>query len=326
MSSNAASTSPWASSSASAHPSLGSSLTDTFGQSRTHYQPGYMMSAQQHNVHAPQNAQHTDEIPTVQTKAKMNLALSRGGASHFGADSLFESSSTQRQAFADTDAPPTTSINDVFRESPFGASERVPPRAFSLDGPAFPSPARPPRTDASPSTTPISYVIVFGYPPDKYSLTVEYFKSLGAATEPEPNTEIVNCFRIGFRDPGEAARVVRRNGEVLGGTWMVGVKWADAAAAAAAELGSSLRASEFATSSTPSQGTQPVPMAIDSPSPAAMVGTPIKLAPSVAAFRKGHAPAAASPAQKITPVSTVPSQGSPDKGMLGQVTDLFFGW
>ena len=43
MSSNTQSTSPWASSSASAHPSLGSSLTDTFGQSRTHYQPGFMM-------------------------------------------------------------------------------------------------------------------------------------------------------------------------------------------------------------------------------------------------------------------------------------------
>ena len=99
-------------------------------------------------------------------------------------------------------------------------------QTLSLDGPSFPSPARPSRTDASPSTTPISYVIVFGYPPDKYSVTVEYFKSLGAATEPEPSTEIVNCFRIGFRDPGEAARVVRRNGEVLGGTWMVGVKWA----------------------------------------------------------------------------------------------------
>lgn len=46
MSSNAAhaqSTHPWGSSSSSAHPALGSSLTDTFGQSRTHYQPGYMM-------------------------------------------------------------------------------------------------------------------------------------------------------------------------------------------------------------------------------------------------------------------------------------------
>lgn len=54
----------------------------------------HSQSAQQHNLHAPQNTQHTDEIPTVQTKAKMNLALSRGGASHFGADSMFESAST----------------------------------------------------------------------------------------------------------------------------------------------------------------------------------------------------------------------------------------
>lgn len=133
----------------------------------------------------------------------------------------------------------------MFRESPFGASERVPPRvcrgvlhcsspetnshfcqAFSPDGPSFPSPVRPSRTDVAPSASPISYVIVFGYPPDRYSATVEYFKSLGTATEPEPNTEIFNCFRIGFRDPGEAARVVRRNGEVLGGSWMIGVKWA----------------------------------------------------------------------------------------------------
>ncbi|KAG9312880.1 hypothetical protein JVU11DRAFT_6313 [Chiua virens] len=326
MASNVAhtqSTNPWGSSSTSTHPSLASSLTDTFGQSRTHYQPGYMMSAQQHNVHAPQNAQYTDEIPTVQTKAKMNLALSRGGASHFGADSMFESASAQRQAFADTDAPPTTSINDVFRESAFGASERAPQRAFSLDGPSFTSSARPSRPDVAPSTTPISYVIVFGYPPDKYSVAVEYLKSLGAATEPEPNTEIVNCFRIGFRDPGEAARVVRRNGEVLNGTWMIGVKWADSAAAV--DIGSSLRAS--ATSMTSQGPSQPSAMVVDSPSPSAVVGTPIKLAPSVAAFRKGHAPAAASPAQKITLASTVPTQGpTADKGVLGQVTDLFFGW
>ena len=143
--------------------SLSSSLTDTFGQSRTHYQPGYMMvshpnqsplfftdppsqSAQQPHVHAPQNAQHADEIPTVQTKAKMNLALSRGGAPTLGPTpcsrvlrrpsrpfarvdrSAFLLSCRQRQAFADTDAPPTTSIHDVFRESPFGTSERAPPR------------------------------------------------------------------------------------------------------------------------------------------------------------------------------------------------------
>ncbi|KAF9221443.1 hypothetical protein BS17DRAFT_785416 [Gyrodon lividus] len=322
---HAQSTGPWGSSSTTGHGGLGASLTDTFGQSRTHYQPGYMMSAQQHNV-TPQNIQHTDEIPTVQTKAKINLALSRGGASHFGAEAMFQSSSTQRQAFADTDAPPTTSINDVFRESPFGASERVSQRSFSLDGPSFQSSSRQPRAEAAPTTSPITYIIVFGYPPDKYSLTVEYFKSLGAATEPEPNMEVVNCFRIGFRDPGEAMRAVRRNGDVLGGTWMIGVKWADSAAAAV-DLGSS-RAPEFTTlAPSPQVHPQSTAMAVDSSPQGGAVGTPIKLAPSVAAFRQGQAPTAASPAQKIIPIPvSAPGGPSPSKGMLGQVTDLFFGW
>ena len=68
--------------------------------------------------------------------------------------------------------------------------------------------------------------MVFGYPADKYSVTVEYFKSLGDATDVEHNSEISNCFRIGYRDPGDAMRAVRKNGEVLGGSWMVGAKWA----------------------------------------------------------------------------------------------------
>lgn len=69
-------------------------------------------------------------------------------------------------------------------------------------------------------------------------------------------------------------------------------------------------------------------MVVDSSPSTTAVGTPIRLAPSVAAFRKGQAPARASPAQKITPIHVVPPVGgqSPNKGMLGQVTDLFFGW
>ena len=70
------------------------------------------------------------------------------------------------------------------------------------------------------------YIVVFGYPPDKYSVTVEYFKSLGDSTEPDPNVELVNCFRIGYRDPSDALRAARKNGEILGGSWMVGTKWA----------------------------------------------------------------------------------------------------
>ena len=87
---------------------------------------------------------------------------------------------------------------------------------------------------SSPQTRPVStstsnevhYVIVFGYPPDKYSVTAEYFKSIGDTTDPDPNMQISNCFRIGYRDFGEGMRAVKRNGEILGGSYMVGTKWA----------------------------------------------------------------------------------------------------
>jgi hypothetical protein len=61
------------------------------------------------------------------------------------------------------------------------------------------------------------YIIAFGYPPDKYSLTAEYFRSFsGESTEPDPNLEITNCFKMGHKDIGDALRTVRKNGEVLG--------------------------------------------------------------------------------------------------------------
>ena len=85
------------------------------------------------------------------------------------------------------------------------------------------------RRSRTPTMSQISqplYIIVFGYPPDKYSVTAEYFKSLGDSTDADPNTEITNCFRIGYRDPGDAMRAVRKNGEILAGSWMVGAKWA----------------------------------------------------------------------------------------------------
>lgn len=272
------------------------------------------------------SAQNTDEIPVVQTKAKINKGLSRG-ASHFGAESMFESSSTQRQTFTDMDAPPTSSVNDIFREgSSFGESQRAvlpPSRPFSLSissSTLNTSQSKTHTQSATPNQP--TYIIVFGYPPDKYSLTVEYFRSLGASTEPEPNTEIVNAFRIGFRDPGEAMRAVRRNGEVLGGTWMVGVKWADST--------QDPRGPDFTVSTSPPRVQIPTSqvqadgnaMVVDG---VATVGTPIKLAPSVAAFRKAPAPVPQKSAHAM-PVPVINAQQSPARGVLGQVGDLLFGW
>lgn len=73
------------------------------------------------------------------------------------------------------------------------------------------------------------YVIVFGYPPEKQTSALEYFKSLageGETTEATPHTHITNCLKLGFKNPGDALRAVRKNGEVMEGTWMIGVKWA----------------------------------------------------------------------------------------------------
>jgi nuclear pore complex protein Nup53 len=86
----------------------------------------------------------------------------------------------------------------------------------------FSTPAR--AAPLSASNEPL-YVIVFGYPLDKYSVTVEYFTQLGEATLPEPSNDLINAFRIGYRRPADAMRAVRKSGEVIGGSWMIGVKW-----------------------------------------------------------------------------------------------------
>ncbi|KAI0629232.1 hypothetical protein C8Q77DRAFT_1066163 [Trametes polyzona] len=339
---------------------MGSPLSEGLSQSRSHYQPGYLMSANQSSSSPPSGARHEDP-PMVQTKAKLNHTFSGGAIADFGMDSMFESSRQRpRQTLADEDAPPTASVNDLINEIPESNSARFPQRPsqsraslFRSSHPTTPKPAAPtPQVNTQPL-----YVVVFGYPPDKYSVTVEYFRSLGHTTEPEQSSEIVNAFRIGYLNPAEAVRAVRKNGEIVGGSWMVGAKWADPAQAEAL-LGPSLARStaqspEFQVS--PDAGTVPssasnifgssspssrmsvdeivprhgTPMRGEPSTPT--VGTPIKLAPSAAAFRRGgtstpSVPKPSAVVQNLVPASASTVQASPSKGVLGQVSDLIFGW
>jgi len=333
-----------------------SPMGDSLTQSRSHYQSGYLMSASQNNAGSPSSQRH-DDLPLVQTKAKMNTILSGAPASDFGVGSMFETSrERQRQSMADEDAPPTNSVNDIVNEvfTDAGPSRR------QLQSSTFDSPARSmfrPSQSQAPSTpkpatstsTPL-YVVVFGYPPDKYSAAVEYFRSLGETTEPDQNTEITNCFRLGYLNPTHAMRAVRKSGDILHGSWMVGVKFADPSQAENM-LGSSLvRTSQPFSSPEAGPSTPDVPMSISPPrtpgftaSPDALalttnvqrtpatpaVGTPFRVAPATSAFRKAGAgtpsaakkPGSAGPA---TPAAVL--NQSPSKGMLGQVSDLIFGW
>jgi nuclear pore complex protein Nup53 len=203
------------------------------------------------------------------------------------------------------------------------------------------------------------YVVVFGYPADRYGATAEFFRSLGEhATEPEPHAEIANCFRIGFRAPTDALRAVRKSGEVLGGSFMVGVKWAvrrddvgvmvsahrwlsakdmaHAESLLGPELVYGYGGGSLPTLPTPGLG-DAAPMDEDVPPtpgmsalvPMVAVGTPMHIAPPSAAFRVGGAPKpsvtpTAGPA--FAPAAGATNAATPGKGMLGQVSDLIFGW
>lgn len=201
------------------------------------------------------------------------------------------------------------------------------------------------------------YVIVFGYPPDKYSVAVEYFKQLGETTDPDPNTEVSNCFKIGFKNPVEAMWAVRKNGDIVGGSWMVGVKWAvrHPPISSFMEMGINLFCSfqdlgqadrilgQAATRTAyPDVSSPPDVMLTDSTGPSRsthqlarshsstpLVGTPIRLAPSTSAFRKpGQTPktSTSTPGLQLTAPPAVGTPGTPSKSMLGQFSDLVFGW
>lgn len=207
------------------------------------------------------------------------------------------------------------------------------------------------------------YIIVFGYPADKYTVTVEYFKRSGASTEADPSTEIQNCFRIGYSDPATALRAVRKNGEILESSYMIGVKWAvrisssryahpltfllqDQAQADAllGQPGSSRTNSTFGGDAM--NVDEPVPPSASSTfGPSSSFANPISLQPATSALRRPGAPSS-KPATPQAPSSrsfatppggsvlangggggaTQTSPGTPSKSMLGQVSDLIFGW
>jgi hypothetical protein len=137
---------------------------------------------------------------------------------------------------------------------------------------------------------------------------------------------------------------VRKNGEVVGGSWMVGVKWADPAQAERV-LGQSIaRTTAYLPTPDLSPPSDPAPAdpflgssrlshqpsLSGSRSPHSgtpMVGTPLRLAPSTSAFRKpGQGPKPATSGQQPSTPAAVGTPGTPSKSMIGQFSDLVFGW
>ncbi|KAI5120362.1 hypothetical protein M0805_006885 [Coniferiporia weirii] len=315
----------------------GQALNESLAQSRPQYQPGYLLSAQT-------TGQRYEETHLIPTRAKMNPTFPRNASSDFGSESMFESTSKHRhrEATDDEDGPPTSSVADIVNEV-YTDSYKIKPHIF-------PTPSRPMSVQknsvasSSPASHQTLYIIVFGYPPTRYSSTVAHFQSTsdGGTTEPELSLDVENAFKIGYKQPWEAARAWRRHGETIsgeGGRWMVGVKWADPLAAEQV-LGSGARV--FSNSSptpalesssfSPSGCTDSSPDPTLSPpqhlvatrhDPATAIGTPIRVAPSASAFKK-VGPELSGKGAPMQLQSE--SKDSYTKGMFGQVSDLIFGW
>jgi nuclear pore complex protein Nup53 len=249
----------------------------------------------------------------------------------------------KRATILDEDAPPTISVIDILRDV---RAESGPSRFHfkvvmltllsttnSLNH-AF-QPKHHTHRIVSTQAPPFLHVLVFGYPPDRYTLTVEFFKSLGESTEPEVKSEIVNCFKIGYKDPTNALRAMRRNGDVIGGSWMVGVKWAVCSLIVWLALMSTFQLLQDIAEAEASLGfpvwasaSNPAFLGGDSVSHlSSTIGTQAKLVPSTSAFRSS-ASKDGSPHAGILDLANLGLSEGPQssKGMLGQVSDLLFGW
>lgn len=87
------------------------------------------------------------------------------------------------------------------------------------------TPIQSPQAASSSSST--SYaVIVFGFPPDQATAVAQLFSSMGDVASLEPPPQGANWFQISYQNSWEAARAVRKSGEILGDHIMIGVRWA----------------------------------------------------------------------------------------------------
>ncbi|KZT27801.1 hypothetical protein NEOLEDRAFT_1130289 [Neolentinus lepideus HHB14362 ss-1] len=284
---------------------------------RVPYQTGYLLCAPPPEIQAATQAREYD-YPVIPTQAKLSHILQRDYDPNSIADSMFKSNKDKK--YPDEEGPPMQSVLDIPNEGPDPKTARMNFERRFVDPPS--TPKQRPSTRAS--TSPL-YIIVFGYPPDCYSASVEYFKALGETTEPEQNAEIMNCFKIGYKNPPEALRAIRKNGEVIAGSWMIGVKWADPVIAESLLGAGGVRSMNMFQTPDPRHKGSPdkdpssSPHGIDLSRP---IGTPLKLAPSTSAFKKGHG---VSGSLGGLP-SAIPTQDSPNKGLIGQVSDFIFGW
>lgn len=202
-----------------------------------------------------------------------------------------------------------------------------------------------PAPSSSSSTTyPVN---VFGFPSSALDLVLDYFSQFGDIVAKTPSQEGGNWVTIEYAQPWSAARAARKNGEVLGGVLMVGVKAVDEdglrRALAATESGGEVSlggpSPGASTPRPPSAGPIGGGSSMGKPVQVFGPGSAFKAAPTPTkkgflgmggtpqqASNGGQDPHASLFAEKSKQAAMQQNAGQGQKGMLGKVSDLVFGW
>ncbi|KAI5481194.1 nucleoporin Nup40 [Pseudohyphozyma bogoriensis] len=145
------------------------------------------------------------------------------------------SSGYQMHSEMEDDAPPVSSLqdpssNDASMSFSISEDRRPSPSAITTPLPTA-SPSKPPTslpsTSSSTSTGKTYPVYIFGFPSSALPHILSHFSTFGTIASSTVSEEGGNWVTVNYTEPWAAARAVRRNGEILGGVLMVGVKSAD---------------------------------------------------------------------------------------------------
>ncbi|GAA5903710.1 hypothetical protein JCM6882_003393 [Rhodosporidiobolus microsporus] len=341
-------------------------------QGKRNYLPGYLSgggAAAQSEATSPQpmaDDRAWDSPAGRRTSVSGSPVTRFGGGSLFGATTGTPSKSpkftpytappraTAYRAEPEEDAPPVASLNEfeshdqgLHAEPAFNPLRRSPSGDPSSASP-FSSSIALPHTSSTPSTD--GYAVhIFGFPPSALDLVLDYFSQFGEVVSKTPSPEGGNWITLAYAQPWSAARAARKNGEVLGGVLMVGVKALDEDAlkrALAGAEGEAIHASSGAGTPVP----RPPPTAVSTPSG---VGRPVNVLGPQSAFKAQPTPtrkgflglgggvAPGTPtggasgggdaqaslfAERSKAAALAQQEGQQPKSALGRVSEAIFGW
>ncbi|BGP47886.1 hypothetical protein JCM10450v2_003751 [Rhodotorula kratochvilovae] len=308
---------------------------------KRNYLPGYLSGgAAAQNESTPPQAMSDErawDSPARRTSVSGSPVTRFGGGSLFGGRDATPSKSPKFAPYTapprasaykqeiEEDAPPIASLNefDSGDQSGLQADSSMNGSSASSNGYA---------------------VNIFGFPASALDLILDHFSQFGDVMSTTPSTEGGNWVTVVYAQPWSAARAARKNGEVLGGVLMVGVKAVDEDGLKRALAGEAGGEHSGHSSAAPSRP-QSAPVGASTPSG---VGRPVNVLGPQAAFkaqptptRKGFLglgggagtpsatgadPHASLFAEKSKQAVMAQQQGQGQKGVLGKVSDLVFGW